>query len=50
MILDIYVTEAPATQVVFKNCVPFTKCITKTDRATVDDAEDLDLVMPMYKE
>ena len=32
----------------FKNCVPFTKCITKIDGTTIDDAEYLDLVMPMY--
>ena len=32
----------------FKNCAPFTTCITKTDGATIDDAEDLDLVVPMY--
>ena len=36
------------TQVSFKNCAPFTKCITKIDGATIDDAEDLDLVMPIY--
>ena len=30
------------------NCAPFTKCITKIDETTTDDAEDLDLVMPMY--
>ena len=35
------------TRVAFKNCAPFTKCIT-IDGTTVDDAEDLDLVMPMY--
>ena len=35
-----------ATQVAFKNCVPFTTCVTKIDRTTIDDAEDLDLVMP----
>ena len=35
------------TQVAFKNCAPFTKYITKIDGATIDDAEDLDLVMPM---
>ena len=45
---NITVTAAPATQVSFKNCVPFTKCITKRDRTTIDDAEDLDLVIPMY--
>ena len=28
---DITVVAAPATQVAFKNCAPFTKCITKID-------------------
>ena len=37
-----------ATQVAFKNCVPFTKCITKIDGTTINDAEDLDLALPMY--
>ena len=45
---DITVTVALATQLAFKNCAPFTKCITKIDGITIDDAEDLDLVMPMY--
>ena len=27
---------------------PFTKCITKIDGTPIDDAEELDLVMPMY--
>ena len=45
---DITVVAAPATQVAFKNCAPFTKCITKIDGTIIDDAEDLDLVMPMY--
>ena len=26
----------------------FTKCITKIDETKIDDAEDLDLVIPMY--
>ena len=43
----ITVTAAPATNVTFTNCTPFTKCITKTDGTTIVDAEDLDLVMPM---
>ena len=30
-----------AIEVVFKNCTPFTKCITKIDGTTTDDAEDL---------
>ena len=45
---NITVTAAPATQVSFKICAPFTKCITKIDRTTIDHAEVLDLVMPMY--
>ena len=44
----ITVTAAGATQVAFKNGAPFTKCITKTYGTTIDDAEDLDLVMAMY--
>ena len=36
------------TDVAFKNCAPFTKCITKIDGTTVDEAQDLDLVTPMY--
>ena len=44
---DITVVAAPAIQVAIKNCAPFTKCISKID-GTIDDAEDLDLVMPMY--
>ena len=45
---DITVTAAPETQVAFKNCAPFTKYITEFDGTTIDDAEDLDLVIPMY--
>ena len=45
---DITLTEAPETQVSFEDCAPFIKCITKNDKTTIDDAEDLDLVMPMY--
>ena len=37
-----------ATEVAFKNFTPFTKCIRKTSGTTIDDAEDLDLAMPMY--
>ena len=44
---NITVTVAPATQVTFKNCAPFTKYITKNDGATMNYAEDLDLVIPM---
>ena len=46
--VDITVKAAPSTQVAFKNYATFTKCITKIDGTAIDDAEDLDLVMPMY--
>ena len=34
----ILVRAALATQVAFKNCAPFTKCITNIDGTTIDDA------------
>ena len=34
--------------VTFKNCVPFTKCISKTNNTEIDNAKDIDIVMPMY--
>ena len=34
----------------FKNCAPFTRCITKIDGTAIDDAKDLDLVMSMYNQ
>ena len=36
------------TQVAVKNCSPFIKCVIKIDRTKIVDAEDLDLVLPMY--
>ena len=44
---NITVLAASVTQVAFKNYSPFTKCITKIDGTTVDNAEDLDWVMSM---
>ena len=35
-------------QAIFKNCTPFTDCITETNNTKVDNAKDLDVVMPMY--
>ena len=35
-------------EIAFKNCSKFIKCIAKNDGTTTDDAEDLNLVMPMY--
>ena len=34
---NITVMAAREPQVSFKNCAPFTKCITKIDRTTIDD-------------
>ena len=36
------------THKAIKNCVPFTKCIIKIDETTINETEDLDLVMPMH--
>ena len=33
---------------IFKNCVPFTSCISKITNTQVDDAQDIDIVMPMH--
>ena len=35
-------------KLVFKNNAPFRSCITKTNNTFLDNAEDLDIVMPMY--
>ena len=32
----------------FKNNVPFINCISKINGVKIDNAEDLDIVMPMY--
>ena len=45
---DTTINEHNATQVVFKNCAPNTKCITKIDGTTIDDAGDFNLVIPFY--
>ena len=46
---DIGIAGDIAAQAAFTNCVSFTKCITNIDGTTIHDAEDLDLVMQMYK-
>ena len=35
-------------ETVFKNYTPFIKCINKINNAEVDNAKDLDTVMPTY--
>ena len=34
--------------VAFKNNAPFINCISKINGVKIDNAEDLDIVMPMY--
>ena len=35
-------------EVIFKNCGPFTDCISETNNTQIDNAKDIDVVMPMY--
>ena len=37
-----------ATQVVFKNCAPFEKCRTEINETFVDEADFINITMPMY--
>ena len=34
--------------VTFKNCAPFTNCISRISNTDIDNAHDIDIVMPMY--
>ena len=34
--------------VTFKNCAPFTKCICRINNTDIDNARDINTVMPMY--
>ena len=46
---DITTTVGNAnTKVALKNCTPFTKCVTHINDEHVDNADNLDIVMPMY--
>ena len=35
-------------KVVFKNCAPFTDCISEINNTEIDIAKHIDVVMPMY--
>ena len=35
-------------KVIFENCAPFTNCISKINNTQIDNAEYIDIVMPMY--
>ena len=34
--------------VIFTNCASFTKCISRINNTDIDNAQDIDIVMPMY--
>ena len=34
-------------KVIFKNCAPFTNCIKEINNTEVDNAKDIDIVMPI---
>ena len=40
--------DAANKKLIFKNCAPFTDCISRINNMQVDDAYDIDVVMPMY--
>ena len=35
-------------KVIFKNCAPFTNCISEINNTQIDNAKDIDTVMPVY--
>ena len=35
-------------KVIFKSCAPFTNCISEINNTQIDNAKDIDIVMPMY--
>ena len=35
-------------KVAFKNCSPFSNCISEINNTQLDDVQDIDIVMPMY--
>ena len=35
-------------KVIFKNCTPFTNCISEINNTDLDNAKDLDIVIPVY--
>ena len=46
---DMKVTSvAVDTNVAFKDCAPFTRCITHTNEKRFDTTKDFDITMPMY--
>ena len=47
-LLDAGQSDKRDKSVIFKNCSPFTKCISRTNNTDIDTAWDIDIVMPVY--
>ena len=45
---DAAVNNNDDKKVIFKNCAPFTNCISEINNTQIDNAKDIDIVMPMY--
>ena len=46
---DIKVADVAANaNIAFKNCAPFTRCVTHINDEHVETAENFDIIMPMY--
>ena len=41
-------TDEKDKGVISKNCAPFTNCKTEINISEIDNAKDIDIVMPMY--
>ena len=48
MLLILQIIMRLVQKLVFKNNTPFINCISKINSIKIDNAEDLDVVMPMY--
>ena len=35
--------------IIIKNFVPFTDCISETNNTQIDNAKDIDMIIPMYR-
>ena len=48
--LNILTRAAPNNRknMITKNCAPFTDCISEINNTEIDNAKDIDVVMPMY--
>ena len=47
-IVDLSAAVAADTNVAFKNCAPFTRCVAHINDEHIDTAENLDIIKPMY--